>query len=137
MTISRKALVIALLLSAVLPLISNSSWAQGKNWTDEQCRDFMRRVFKDALDPTVDISEVTQHLGTRAATDFVVQCRIREKHSLERLEGQWENFMDARQKTPESEWRVNRYGKHVENFKSQTPIYDPGGLPTRAGPGTN
>jgi hypothetical protein len=131
MTQSRKALVMALLISATLPLISLTSWAQQEKWTDKQCRERMDQLFKDASDPTVDISEVTEHLGTRAATDFVVQCRIREKLSFERMERRLDDIVADRKNTAESEWRLDRYGRHQENRRRQAPQYDPFGMPTR------
>lgn len=97
----------------------------------------MDKIFKDAVDPTVDISEVTQHLGIRAGTEFAMHCRIREKLSMEILERQLDNLAAERAHTAESEWRFDRYGKDQEIRKSQSPAYDPNGIPTRTGPSTN
>lgn len=131
MTISRKAVVMALLLSAVLPLISHTSWAQGKQWTDKQCRNRMVQLFKDAYDPTVNPKEVYPHLGIESRTEFATQCRSREMLSFEIMERHFLTILAEREETAGAEWRFDLFGEKVEknkkNFESQSSFYDPGG----------
>lgn len=128
-----------LLLLAILTGLPSAVWAQSqtKKWTDKQCREYMEYLFKIGRDPTVDISEVTQHLGIRAGTEFVMFCGTREAKSLQMLEHTLSALEADRKETDESEWRFDRYGKHMENLKSQSAPYDPGGSPGGGGPNTN
>jgi hypothetical protein len=91
----------------------------------------MNKLFKIARDPTADISEVTQHLGKRAGTEFVMLCGVKEANSLRMLEYQLAALEAARKETDESEWRINKFGKHMENSASQHRAYDPSGWPGR------
>lgn len=126
-----------LLLLTILTGVPSAAWAQSKTkeWTEKQCLEYMSYLLKIARDPSVDISEVTQHMGTRAGTEFAIFCRLREP--LSRLDKHLSQAMAERSETAESEWRVNRHGKNMENVRNQSSAYDPGGLPGRTGPSNN
>ena len=128
-----------LLLLVTLTGLSSDVGAQSQTekWTDKQCREQMDHLFNIARDPTVDISEVTQHLGPRAGTEFAMFCRGPEAKSLRMLENQLASLEADRKETDEAEWRTNKFGKHMENFRNQSSAYDPGGLPGRTGPSNN
>jgi hypothetical protein len=135
MTIWRRALC-GLLLLTVLTWLPVPVWGQAKKWTDAQCRARMEQLFKYASDPSVDISEVTDNLGPRAGTEFAMYCRIKEANSIQMLERGMEQLVAEREQTAESDWRVDRAGKHLENMKRQSSPYDPGGTPGGPGPAT-
>jgi hypothetical protein len=122
-----RILLVALLVAPVIV------WAQSqsKKWTEKECRKQMDHLFKIARDPSVDMSEVTQHLGKRAGTEFAMFCGVKEAKSLQMLENQLAALEADRKETDEAEWRVNSYGKHQENSRGQSPTYDPNGMPGR------
>lgn len=127
MTILRLTVCGILLFSGLLwlPL---AGWSQGKKWTDKECRVRMEQLFKYAKDPSVDLGEVTDNLSIRAGTEFSMYCGIREAKSIKILERQLGDLVAEREQTDESEWRLDKAGKHAENFKSQSSPYDPSGL---------
>lgn len=127
MTISRLGMC-CLLLFAPWLLLPSTIGAQGKQWTDKECKARMEQLFKYARDPSVDIREVTDNLGIRAGTEFAMYCGTKEAKSIRQLERQLEQLVAAREQMAESERRVDKYGRHLENMQTQSPIYDPGGF---------
>jgi hypothetical protein len=119
-----------LVVALAVPVVIGAQ-SQTKDWTDPQCREFMTRLFNMAVDPSVDMSEVTQHLGDRAGTEFSIFCRTREAKSLQMLRNRLRALEADRRETDEADWRVNSYGKHQENSRGQSPTYDPNGMPGR------
>lgn len=131
MTISRMA-VGGLLLGLLWLWLPSGVGAQG----NVDCREAVDNLFKKAADLSIDFKTINDELAALPA-----KCKVKESDSILRLPRYRQQVKAEQEETAESEWRFDRYGKHVEknekNFKSQSSVYDPGGMPGGGSPGTN